>query len=106
MASHSVTGTYSPLGVNHGNQFYIQAVLTEALAAANTLTVSLPSTVPFGALPCGVAVWAVAGAACTWDGVDLPMTAATHNTSTGVTVLTATGDVAAGTKVLLSYIGV
>lgn len=104
MASHSVTGSYVPLGLNHSNQIYVDAVLTEALANGNTLTVALPASVSKDMLPVSSITYGPIGGS-TYT-VDADLAAITsHNVSTGETVLTASGNVSSGSRVRIGYIG-
>lgn len=104
MGSHAVYGTYVPIGLNHSNQFYIDALLTEALANTNTLDITLPDGVPKDALPWAGITYTYATGVYTVDADLIAVT--THTVATGVTRLTATGNVASGARVRLIYLGV
>jgi hypothetical protein len=103
MASHAVTGAYVPMGVNQGNMFFVSAVLTEALANGNTFDITLPAGVDKDAIPMSVVCYAFATPTYTLDADIGAIT--THNITTGVTRITATGNVASGSIVRLGYLG-
>lgn len=103
MGSHAVYGNYVPVGMNHSNQYFIDALLTEALANGNTLDITLPDSVPKDALPWSAITYTYSGGVYTVD-VDLA-SVTTHTVATGVTRLTAAGNVASGARVRLIYLG-
>lgn len=93
-----------PIGVNHGNQFYIYGALVGALANNETLTISLVDA-------SGAAVGGVMPMHWTFQSSATPGVSQTniaftsHNRTTGVTVFTASGAVADASKYVIGYIG-
>lgn len=103
MANVNATLQTVPMGVNQGNIFYVLANVGTALVSTDTLTVTLPTSVSPDSRPFSVLTYGPAAAnVVTIDG-DLALTS--HNVSTGATVLTASGNVALNSKVLIGYIG-
>lgn len=103
MGSHAVTGSYIPQGVNAGNRGFRKAVLTASLANGETLTVNPPSGMDVSLVPTAVHCFTVSGDTWTRD-TDMPLGVTTHDVGTGVSVLTATGNVASGAIVLIEYV--
>ena len=93
MGSHAVTGAYVPQGVNQGNLIVVEAVLTEALANGNTFDVTLPAGVDKDALPLSVVAYTFSTPTYTRD-ADIGVITS-HSITTGVTRVTASGDVVA-----------
>ena len=92
-----------PVGINHGNQFYVLATVGTALANTDTLTVTLPTEVSPDARPISVVTYGAVSSNVTTVATTLALTS--HNVSTGVTTLTASGTVALNSKVLIGYMG-
>ena len=105
MAAQAASGTLLPFGVNSAN-FYAVIVICAALAAADTLDVTLPDGVPKDALPIGEPqAYLLAADTYTAD-PDFGVAVTTHQRVTGVTRLTVGGNgIAAGTKLLMLYVG-
>jgi len=103
MASHSVTGTPVPVGLNHGNQFFVRCVTTKDLANGEVLSVTTPAGVPANAIPYAMLCYSLAAGVYTRDadiGVITDYTVATR-----VVRITASGDVASGSIVILAFVG-
>ena len=92
-----------PMGVNQGNIFYVLANVGTALATSDTLTVTLPAELSADSRPFSVLTYGPASSSVVTIDTDLALTS--HNVSTGATVLTAGGNVALNSKVLIGYIG-
>ena len=92
-----------PVGVNQGNVFYVLANVGTALASSDTLTVTLPAELAADSRPFSVVTYGPAAANVVTVDTDLVLTS--HNVVTGATVLTAGGNVALNSKVLIGYIG-
>lgn len=104
MANFNATVQTVPLGVNHGNQFYIYATIpAPGLALNDTLTVQVPTELAADSRP--VSVFTYAPVAANVVAIDTDLTLTSHNVSTGATVLTAGGAVATGSHVIIGYIG-
>lgn len=103
MGSHAVTGTYSPLGVNKSNVAVVSAVLTEALANGQTFDITLPAGMDKDMIPIGMNCYSFSTPTYTLD-ADIGVITS-HNITTGVTRITASGNVASGSIVTLFYVG-
>lgn len=104
MASHAVTGKYVPFGVNQQNVFYVRATLTEALGNGNTFDITLPAGVDKDALPVTMICYAPLGGGVYTLDADIGAIT-THTPATGVTRVTATGNVADASILVLTYVG-
>lgn len=105
MAAKTANGQYVPHGVNESNINVVTLKLPEALAAADTLDVSLPSGMDKDHLPISFRVFSPATPSLDLNlgGANLSIT--NHNRSTGVTRLTAAGaGIAAGSDLVLMYV--
>ena len=103
MSTYSATASYLPGGVNRANLFAI-IVTMPAMTVGQTIDVTLPDGVPKDALPLGPPQsFSLSGDVYTKDTDVGDVT--THNRSTGVTTITATGTITVGEKMLLLYAG-
>jgi len=100
MADFPLTAVVTPAGLNEQNRFVSRHVLGTALAGSDTLTITLPDTVPNDAVPHKVSVFTDATPAL--PNTQLAITS--HNKTTGVSVLTAGGAVPVGSTVLVEYL--
>lgn len=100
MANVAVKGKYHPKGYNNSFQFYVEAEIETALAAADTLEITLPDSVDMDSLPIHVICFAPDAAGVRVVDGDL---AITQHSNAGVTRLTAQGAVLAGSTVILGY---
>lgn len=105
MADFPVTPLYTSNGVNNSNAYAIEVADTGAVAMANndTMTITVPAGTDKAALPHAVQAWGPPSSNVVTRLTTLGITS--HNTVTGVTVLTATGAVAAHSKVIVAYQG-
>jgi hypothetical protein len=104
MSALTANGSLLPFGVNRAGLFAV-IVTCAALTNADTLDVTLPDGVAKDSLPVGPPLaYALSGDVYTAD-ADIGVLVTTHNRATGVTRLTPTGNVAAGSKLLLLYAG-
>lgn len=99
MADYPVNGEYVAHGLNEGNRNVIKHTLAQALADTDTLTVTLPTEIPPDSLPMSVQAYTPATPAVR----QTTLAITSHNKTTGVTVLTASGAVADGSEVLVDY---
>lgn len=105
MANVAATAQGIPRGVNGGNVFFMKTTIGTALANNDTLTVTLPDGFPKDALPFGKPnAYVLSTDTYTLD-TDIGVIT-THQRATGVTVYTASGNVAAGTILVQGYVGV
>jgi hypothetical protein len=102
MAEKTSQGQYVPQGIGGVNHFQVKVVVPDAMVNADTLKVALAPNVPKDALPMGMVAATRSGDVYTSD-ADFPLRFTTHNRRTGETVFTVTGNIAAGTIVLLWY---
>jgi len=103
MASQAVTAKYVPKGVNGSNDAIVRAEVPAALAAADTLSVTRPAGMDPNLIPTGAVCYGPLAGSYPID-ADIALTS--HNPTTGVTVLTASGaGIVAGSFVLLRYAG-
>lgn len=92
-----------PAGLNGGNRFFAKAVLP-AMSSSDTASVTVPDGCPKDAIPVGPpGIYALSSDTWTRDN-DINVVTS-HNRSTGVTVYTAGGNVAAGTVLIQEYVG-
>lgn len=104
MTAKAASGTYVPHGLNEANKNYV-SVVAPALAAADTLDVTLPTNIDPTCLPTSVSAYTDATPNVRVVAADLIIT--NHNQTTGVTRLTAANSgVAAGSIILLEYLAV
>ena len=103
MSNFNATVSIVPLGPNHGNQFYVYATVPSVMASTDTLTVTLPAELAADSRPISVVAYGPVSANVVSVNTALALTS--HNVSTGATVLTASGAVAANAHVLIGYIG-
>jgi hypothetical protein len=100
MADANTTGTYVPVGVNHGNQYFCKAVAPTAVGAGDKLNLTAPAA--FDVLPISCQAFTASGAVYT----GVAPTITSHNTSTGLTVVTLSAGLAAGGFVVITYLGI
>ena len=100
MTNYAATATHIPAGVNQANRRVAKATIPTAMVSPNTFTVTAPAGADWTLVPIKLHVYALASVTYTKD-ADLTVT--THDISTGVTVLTAGGDVAQYSKVVIEY---
>lgn len=101
MPDFPVQGRALNPGVNHNALFYTAVDTRVALAQNDTLSISMPRGMPADSHPVSVTIFGpVNNNVRTVDG-DIALTS--HNFSTGVTILTASGAVAAGSRVIVGY---
>lgn len=103
MTAKAATAQFIPSGINEANHFVVK-VTCPALTSSDTLDVTLPTGCPADALPVGPPVcYSLSSDTYTKDTDIGDVT--THNRATGVTRITPTGNVAAGSVLLLHYMG-
>jgi hypothetical protein len=99
MAAYTETVKPTSKGVNNTAPFVIEAVLSQALANTDTLSLTLPagyeSWVPVA--------WSIMSAAAPRV-LQTNYGLTSHNKTTGVTIFTATGAVANGSSVQVLYV--
>jgi len=105
MASHAVTGKYVPVGVSQQNIFFVKATLAQALANAETFDITVPAGTSPSAWPVGMICYNPLGGGVYARDADIGVIT-NHNPTTGVTRITASGDVADASVVILIYVGV
>lgn len=97
------TGSYIPKGVNAARHFFVEVDMgSDTLANTDTLVVDV-SAFDKDALPVALNAFTKSGSVWTRD-ADLPIQATSHDASTGKTTFTASGNIAANTKVIIEYI--
>lgn len=114
--TQSATGQYIPQGVNGSNLVQIKVTIPAAMTATQTLGVQLPNDVDFGFLPIaeggdtsttGLQVVNITPPASPPGSYTYNVTAGfqvtSHNSSTGITTLTAMGSISAGDIIFLWY---
>lgn len=102
VSNYAANGVYAARGVNDGNIAWVQITLPHSMAANDTLTVTVPTSQPAGLLPILVSpAYALSSVTYSMDTNALAITS--HNVSTGVTVLTASGNLQAGDIVMVGY---
>jgi hypothetical protein len=104
MAATTQTALYVPQGVNESNIALISFLLTTALAAGDTLDLTLPAGVDKDLLPQTLRVYSVATPAVDLNVASANLSVTNHNRTTGVTRLTAaSAGIAAGSSVTILY---
>lgn len=101
MAEQLINGQY--IHVGKAGVFNISFTIPTAMVAADTVKVTTPSAAPTDVFPAWMKAAVLSGHTYTFD-TDFPLVASTHNRASGETVFTATGNIAAGTKVLVGYV--
>ena len=96
-ASSLLPSSTSP---NTSNKFVLKCTVGTALANNDTFTITLPSGCPLDLVPGTLRCYTLSSTTYTSNAL---LAITTHNTSTGVTVLTASGTVAQGALVYLEY---
>ncbi len=90
MADYTGTAKYIGKSVNNENMFYTEHELAQALANTDTISITAPAGVEKDVVPYSIACWSAAAPRVLQ--VNYAMTS--YNKTTGVLVITATGDVA------------
>jgi hypothetical protein len=99
MANTNINGIYLGHGLNENRRNVVQ-VTAPLMANTDTLTVTLPSGVDKSSLPQSLSVFNSA----TPSVALITLAVTSHNKTTGVTVLTASGAVAVGSTVTVDYV--
>ena len=100
MAAKTAASTNIPKGVNDSGHFATRTICP-VLANTDTLEVALPDGVAKDSLPVGMRIWGPAASSVLT--VNLLLALTSHNVSTGKTLLTASGVVAAGSILIIDY---
>lgn len=106
MASTTVPGKYVPLGTNHANQAYVDAV-APAMVDTDTLFVTPPEGVDADLVPVSAICYAPDSSGVLTVNTNIGITSHDKGTSSGTpgTTLTATGVIASGSTVRIGYLG-
>lgn len=100
--AQTATGQEVPLGINRANMRWLKVVVPGTWDTS-TLTISPPAGWDWTLIPMAYVAYAVSNGVYTRDADAGVEAITTHDTTTGITVLTATGSVAAGSIVYLLY---
>jgi hypothetical protein len=105
MAAFTGTSNYTPHAPNESNFVMINYTLPQALAAGDTLDLTLPAGVDKDVLPVNVRAYSTATPAVELTGAGNANLAITnHNRTTGITRLTAAGaGIAINARLILFY---
>lgn len=104
MASQAHNGAYVAHGLSESNQCVMEVTLSSALAAGQTLDITLPLGVDDDMLPCWFRAYSDATPNVDLNPAEANLVITNHNRSTGVTRLTgAAAGIADGAKILVGY---
>jgi hypothetical protein len=105
MTAFAGNGQYIPHGVNESNIVVVAHTLAQALAAGDTLDLTLPAGVDKDFLPSSVKAFSTATPAVELTGAgNANLSVTNHNRSTGVTRLTAAGaGIAISARLIIWY---
>jgi putative alpha-1,2-mannosidase len=101
MTAFTPSSKLIPQGVNNSNRLRAKVVLP-LLANLDTVSVTVPDGVPVDAVPFVSVVFDPATPTAVVRDANLPFT--NHNQSTGVSLFTADGAVAAGSVLIIEYV--
>lgn len=105
MTAVAATGQYVPHGVNESNLAVVTLKLGTALAAADTLDITLPSGMDKDFVPISFRVYSAATPAVNLNVAEANLSITNHNRSTGVTRLTAaSAGIAINADIVLQYV--
>jgi hypothetical protein len=101
--AYTAQGVATGRGVNDANLQWVQVTVGTTMAAADTLAVTVPPGQAAGLLPVDspLPVYTLAGSTYSTQATQLAVTS--HNVSTGVTILTASGAIPAGAILSIPY---
>jgi hypothetical protein len=102
MAAYTATATHIPAGINRGNYRHVKVVVPTAMVNTDTLTVAAPAGTDWTLVPFAIKTYTLSGTTYTCLADTVAVT--THDISTGITVLTASGAGAAQfAKIVIEY---